>query len=226
MNFLEICNEVKNQAEIGGADMTSVTGQTGKLAMVVKWVNRAYMRIATHRDDWQWLFSPAYTFNLSPGKRQYTASELLVTDIKKWDIRRPRIYRTSIGLADETKMDVISYSDWERSLAMGEQVSGKPDFLFTLPGTNTLMFHQVPDAEYTVTLNYWKAASKLVNATDIPLIPEEYQDIITYRALMFYAVYDDATEIYLDAKNEYTSLLERMEETGIEEIQFNYRALY
>jgi hypothetical protein len=223
MNFLALCNEVKNQGSSGGPDMTSVVGQNGVNARIVRWVNQSYQEIINHRDDWQWKKVLGFTFATSASKRNYPVAELSLTNVGKWDLRNPRIYNTASGVASEVLLKSIYYEDWENLYAVGTQVEGQPQYIFVEPGTNTLLLHPVPDTTYTVTLNYWKTAPNMVADSDTPILPTEYHDIIIYKALMKYAVYEDANEVFADSLRQYAGMLERMEETELEEITFKYR---
>lgn len=225
MNFLTLCNEVKNQGSSGGPDMTSVAGQTGVNARIVRWVNQSYQEIINHRDDWTWKKVLGFSFATSASKRNYPVAELLLTNVGKWDLRHPRIYTTATGVSSEVLLADITYEDWEYELGVGTQVEGMPRYIFIEPGTKTLLLHPIPDTIYTVTLNYWKTAPNMTADGDEPILPTEYHDAIIYKALQKYAVYEDANEVFADSLRQYVSILERMEETGLEEITFKFRSL-
>ena len=55
MNFLELCQTVRGDASLQGEGPTSVTGQTGIYAKIVRWTNEAYIEIQSLGLDFDWM---------------------------------------------------------------------------------------------------------------------------------------------------------------------------
>lgn len=213
MDYLALCNEVKKEChQVADVEMTSVENQRGVLARITKWVNVAYREILNRHEDWKFLYVRDVSFNLSKGKREYSTTYLSLADVRLWDLRYPNIYETEKGKSDESRLVYIPYDEWVDGYSMGEQVEARPQLVMVYPDNNALGFHSIPDAEYTVTLGYWKDPPDLVDINDEPVIPARYHDIIVQLALMKYAKWDDAPEIYLTANIEYKRLIGELED--------------
>ena len=78
---------------------------------------------------------------------------------------------------------------------------------FCLHPNRGLALGPVPNAdEYTVSGGYFKSPQALSANADIPECPEQFHEIIVWRAMLFYARYEAAPEIYQDAEINYNRM--------------------
>jgi len=69
-----------------------------------------------------------------------------------------------------------------------------------------------PKEAVTITFDYTRTPQVLANFDDVPQhLPSEYEDLIMWRALMFYAEYDEQPSVLLRAKKNFTDILYRFE---------------
>lgn len=83
MNFLQLCNRLRLECGVSGADLTSVASQTGEPGRLVAWVNSAWLDIQNTRTDWQWMRTTA-TFPTATGQPTYTPTQIGLTDFGSW----------------------------------------------------------------------------------------------------------------------------------------------
>ena len=95
MNFLQICNRVKQNCGISGSDMTNVTGQVGEFLSITNWVNEAWMDIQAMRQDWDWM-RKSIAFPTVAHQVNYTTSQIGITDFGKWDRNTFRNYANPV----------------------------------------------------------------------------------------------------------------------------------
>ena len=57
MNFLELCQRVRQDAGVSGEGPTAVTGQSGILSRIVSWVKQANNEIQLKNKDWRFLWA-------------------------------------------------------------------------------------------------------------------------------------------------------------------------
>lgn len=202
--FLELCQATRQESAISGSGPTTVVGQTGMLKKVVDWVNRAWREIQNGRDDWLWM-KKTFTFDTIASVGNYTASGISLTDFAEWERDTFRIYLASDGLAGEIELAWIDYDSWRRAFNTGSQTDGQPIY-FTVKPDKSIQLAPVPNGIYTVSGDYRQAAQSLSGNTDEPGMPARFHEMIMYKALMYYAVHDDAAEIYADAAKQYTLL--------------------
>lgn len=84
MNYLSICQTVRELAGIPGTGPATTVGQTGELKRVCNWVNQAWNEIQLHREDWEWMRKP-FTFDTVAQQSTYDASaDVGLTDFAMW----------------------------------------------------------------------------------------------------------------------------------------------
>ena len=54
--YLQLCQKLRQECEVGGTGPSAVTGQTGELARLVTWIADAYTELQQEY-DWLWLRS-------------------------------------------------------------------------------------------------------------------------------------------------------------------------
>ncbi len=64
---------------------------------------------------------------------------------------------------------------------------------------------------YRISGEYGKSVTTLTADASVPLYPAEFHMLAVYRAMMRFARYSGAPEIYADAKIEYRRMLNEME---------------
>ena len=205
MTFLQLCQRLREEAGISGSGPSTVLNQTGVYATLVRWVQRAYAEIQFAEPRWDWLWVEG-TFDTVVGQRDYDpVADLGLTNFNQWEknslyVRRPV----------PTQRWPLQFMEFEVHrhfyvLQQTEQV-----LIYTFTPNKKLRFDYMPNAVETVEFEYWRKPFQLVNDLDEPAFPEQYHDIILYKALMYYAANEEAAEIYGDAQANYTSYLERL----------------
>lgn len=88
---------------------------------------------------------------------------------------------------------------------------GKPQVITTTPDGRYDLWPK-PDNRYVVKYNYTRAVNELSLVTDVPLnLPPEYHEVIVWKALMYYAQYDDRPTLLRHALSRYSFFRNRME---------------
>ena len=194
--FLNLCNGLIGEAGISG-EMTSVVNQQGELRRVVNWINRACTLVEGKWVNWNYLHE-FHTFDTVSGIRDYPPQ----VGHGFWDTNTARI------VADQTNVSFDRYENRKKDAS--EAILGEP-YVFTVLPNQTLRFFSTPDATYGMAIEYWRAPTILTNNTDEPSIPLQYRDIIVYKALEFYAKYESADELLLQARDDYKMRLTQLE---------------
>ena len=214
MNFLQLCQRLRQEAGLSGSGPTTVIDQIGMSGQIIAWINTAYINVLSQHTNWLFM-QDDFSFETVASQRKYSIIDTGVTDLEKWkinDYASMRIYLTSAGVTSEQYLSYLPWSDYRQMYLFGAtRISeGYPSY-FSIHPDKSLDFYPVPNAIYTVTGEYFKAPTELVLDADIPIIPSQFHMIIVWRALMFYAGFDAANEKYAMGKSEYTKLLMRLE---------------
>lgn len=209
MTFLQLCQRLRQEVGIAGTGPTTVTGQTGELKRIVDWVASAWEEIQNSRTDWDWMRS-TFSFTTVADQDSYTSTQAGISSrFDRWDTGLLRIYTTASGVGDETLLDYIPYDDWRMIYRVGNNTAGRPTTATILPG-NSLGLGYKPSAGFTVRGEYWKSAQTLSSDSDTPEMPSAFHMAIVYKAMMYYARYMAANEIYEDAAISYRRVMNRL----------------
>jgi hypothetical protein len=204
MNYLELCQTVRQEAGISGTGPHTVANQGGEMRRVVDWVRKAWTDIQNaHR----WTFRVAeFTFDTQIGVRAYLPSDIGAPDLLDYKLFGPH---DALAL-EGTPLEVMPYGDFRVAFLLGTAASGRPR-VAAPDNSKRLLFEPVPDAAYPVAGEYWRRAQSLSIDADEPLgLDASLHEIIVYRALMLYARFEAASEIYQDAEINYNRLLAEM----------------
>lgn len=210
MTFLELCKRVRQDAGVSGEGPTSVTGQNGMLARIVRFVINANNEIQLENADWYFLWAQGQGSTITKVNNYFDGD---------FGIDRMRSIRT-FTCNEET----IEARDWDWYM---REVKGKgkdkelgvPKY-YTVRPDNKILFFPVPDGDYPVSVDYYRKPVPLVNGTDVSVIPEEYHEAIVCRALMFYAHYEEDTYLFQTKLLEYNQWLNRLSQTQQPQITF------
>ena len=182
--FLQLGQQLVEDAGISGT-LTSMVSQSGEFLRVVNWIKRAVTEIEGKWLNWDFLHE-FHTFNTVVGVRDYPAP----SNFNLWDTSTAKILAEAMPLP---------YMQWtRRKLDITEAVAGAP-YEFTVLPDKSIRLYDTPTAIVTIDIEYWRIPTVLTANTDEPSIPEQFRDIIVSKALQFYANYESAEEVKVQA---------------------------
>ncbi len=206
MNYLELCQRVRQESGISGTGPTTVIGQQGQLGKIIEWVRAAWYEVQNLREDWGFMFTEA-TFPTLVNRDKY---EIDTSDIRLID--QLKIYDLIAGRIDETRLPFKEFKEFRNLFSVGLGSPGRPSF-FTQQPDGTLVLAPTPIEIYTITIDYYRAPQRLLTNSDTPYIPEWFHDIIVYKALMMFSAHYEAAMQYQHANAEYERILNDLEST-------------
>lgn len=216
MNYLQLCQRMRQECGISGTGPSTVVSQTGNLKRIVDWVNTAWIDIQTAHQDWDWMRASAsfptvasqatYALGTGAGTVGVTAATF-----GKWDRDTFRNYDTSVGTNSEVFMGFVHYDTWRDTYFYGalRTTPTRPIDMSITP-TKAIALGPPPLAGYTITGDYFYAPLDMTADADIPALPAQFQMAIIYRAMMSYGAYEAAPEVYQRGELEFGKLMRRM----------------
>lgn len=206
MNFLELCQAVVREGAIVGGDNKpeTVVDQSGRMRLVVDWVNRANREVQGHRNDFNFR-SRIIDFNVP------AITEVLKPHDTQPDVEAMNEMTVSIRDADETvllpPMSWIVY----RSLQVdrGTPVDEFPDN-FSIDPAGDIHFYPKSNKGFVFRAEFRLMPQTMVVDADTPWIPEGYRDVIFYKALMYFHRFDESPEQKREAEQDYNEHLMRL----------------
>lgn len=198
----------------------SVLSQTGEMRKVVDWTAKAYESVQNTHLQWNFLRDD-FSFSTIASTANYTKAAVTLTELGAWKDDSFRCYLTATGVSDEQELEFVPWDDFRFIYLRGTSgtQTGRPVRFSILPDMS-VTFHPIPDAVYTVTGEYFKRAQVMSANADEPIIPREYQQIIVWRALMFYGAERAAPEKYSHGNTEYRRLLRTLERNQLPKISY------
>jgi len=220
MTYLELCNKVREKCAISGGDLPSVENQVGTRLKVVNWVNDAYEDIQRLKKEW--LFRQAdKTFQTITGVDSYTSEMSNVSEIRFNSVTS---YTTSIGVADELELDFLHYDDFRRCYQIGSQNDARP-LHYSIGNDRSLLLGPKPNVIYAINFQYTQKIQSLSENTSEPIIPDDYQMAIVWKAAMYYAGHEEAPEQFQVFNRYYLDVLKELNEEQLNTEPFEMETL-
>lgn len=185
MNYLQLCQQTRQECGGAGVGPASVVSQSGESKLYTDWVRQAWLDIQLSQDNWSFLWGQS-TLPIIAGTREY----LLSSTISSIDGGTVKL--------DGAFIPEIDYKQITTDV-------GKPTAFTFLPN-GLLALNTIPDANYTLSFDYFGTPVELVANTDTPAIAANLHMIIVYKAMMLYGAYENAPEVYAEAMRKYGEL--------------------
>jgi hypothetical protein len=197
---IQLCQQLMDDAGISGT-LVSTVNQTGELGRVVNWIARAVTEIEGLWFNWNFLHN-FHTTSLIIGVSDYPAPE----GLNFWD-------KKTFSISDyEQRLD---YVDWTQAKQIvTDPEDGDPHTVTVLPA-KTLRFYDTPTQILTIKSQYWSVPTVLAGNAAEPAIPEQFRDIIVYKALQYYANYESADESKIAGIEQYIPRLNQLQSSEL-----------
>lgn len=212
MNFLQLVNRTRVECGVSGPALVTAQNLTGEAARIASWVNAAWMDIQTVKDDWQFMLED-FNFNLITQQSVYTAAEAGVgATFANWKRDSFRCSSFGANFADEQLMNYMEYPTYRNLYKYGNMRTtyARPVVVSITPD-KSLAFGAVPDRAYVIDAQYYIKPVEMSADTDEPTIPQRFHMMVVYRAMMHYAGFEAASEVYQRGEFEFNRLMKRLD---------------
>lgn len=206
--FLQLCQEIVAELGIaGGAANTpgSVTGQSGELRNVVRWIRDSTLWFDNEWRDWKYLWTP-YVDVCSLGDPLAPEPDTPAgVKVRQWD--RSSIW-LSRGTTNQKRLDYMEWGQF-REIYDGNGIPKQPS-IFSVRPDGRIIFDCPPDQQYPINGEFWRRPVPLTQSNDVPAMPEEYHRLIVCRAAIMYANREDAPEVISGMETELVQGIEKL----------------
>lgn len=230
MNRLALCQRLMLECGISGT-MLSTEDATGEQLRVVTWIDQAWNDVQTVHDDWNWmrssnLLGAGMSFTTVAGQASYPigsgAGTCGVTraNFGKWAKRTFRCYPTATGYVGETRLDQISFDTWRDGFmySANRNVQTRP-VAVALGPDDSICLGPPPNALYTITGDYFTAPTAMAEDEDTPTgLPAAHHMIIVAKAMISYAGFEAASEVWQRGDAWYRKHLAELEAIKMPEV--------
>lgn len=224
--FLELVQRTRLECGIssGGSSgnvPTSVTTATGIELLLVGWVVEAWMAIQRIHANWHFMRDSTNFLTIS-GKATYTPTECGVPQgaIGSWQRETIRNFQTASGITSSMFMSELPYDDWRNQYLFGslQSVRTRPTQFAIHPVDHGLALGPMPNADYTITADYFQSPIVLINDTDTPTLPAQHIMAIVYKAMMAYGKFDAAAETITRGAEGYAEIISALERERLNQV--------
>jgi len=174
MTFLELCQRLRQEVGAAGNGPANVVSQSGEYARFVGWTATAWRELQNER---------RWAFDWARGEVELTALDTeysLPSDFDVWESE-------TLQFAGE-RIKVVPWYELEKDVAgTFGRVAIAPD--------GVLHLNAPPANAGNLTFEYWRTPQELVNNADQPRMPSRFHLCVVYRAMMQYALYENAQEV-------------------------------
>lgn len=221
MNYIQLAQRLGRECDVPGGAPLAIAGQVGESRRLVDWIASAYDEIQGKHRNWQWLRSE-FSVNTVAGTDAYASSSITDTVVggtirfRSWwpfdsnGRSNVKIYLQSAGVGTERWLPWLPWANFRALYKLGTQNNGQPAH-FTIDPRLKLVIGPKPDAVYVVSGEYQRGPQTLASDTDTPEMPVSFHMLIVYEAMLKYAGFDAASEVFQRAAMEGGRLWRQLE---------------
>jgi hypothetical protein len=217
---------VKRESGLSGGGPVSIATATGDDLRIFSWLNWAARDITLSRPGWRFRRGtatlPSTILQANP------ASSFGLTDFASWKQEsikyKPSGYRVSDGAGMERSLTWMPYDDFRQQFLVGAQTAGSAQYWSVSPSEEFLI-GPTPDSAHFIRADYVKDHTDMVTNDAVSIIPSSFHMLIVWRALMEYAGYDAASEVYQRAEKNYSPSMVQLIQNQMEPIGYAARSL-
>lgn len=206
MNYLDLINSVLR--EVNEVELTTLASARGIQTSVKDFINKSQRDIINSEVEWPFTVTSG-SITTTAGTAEYTKPATAKTiDFDSFTVQE------SASTA-EKKLAYISFNEYLEKLNEADtNPSGGsqalPQYVYFTPDEN-IGLSPVPDAStYTVRYYYYATHTDMAAATDVPVIPERFHDVIVNRARYYTHMLRSDTQFSQLALRDYDAGLNRM----------------
>lgn len=232
MNYLTLSQRLIQECGVSGV-LSTTANATGEFLRITSWINSAWNDLQTKHSDWWWMrssvltgggvsFAPAAGVNYIPLGTGAGTVGVAADDFGQWAIDSFRCNTTTVGFLDETYLDPIEYDMWRNGYMYGalRTVQTRPVAVAIGPGKQICLGPST-NGNYTITGDYYRAPLQMASDTDVPTgLPLQFHMAIVYNAMMMYAGYEAASEVFQRGEAGYKRMMVELEANYAQKMYF------
>lgn len=202
MNYLEIAQEVRRGVGMQGTGPASISGASQSEQDIFDAVRDAWLDIQNFRQEWMWMRRDS-SFLTVANKTTYTLTEIFGPgySFKNW-------IKKTFYVQVNGQWKPLRFIDYD-SFIYREQnnTQPKPPSSYTIVPWNDSIIINLPDSDYSIKFDYYKAPQRLALATDVPEMPDYYHVMIKYHAVSKFSVIVVTPEIHTSNSQNYATMM-------------------
>ncbi|MBU2708877.1 hypothetical protein KCM76_22980 [Zooshikella marina] len=181
--YLELCQQLRVECAASGSGPQSTINQQGEYERLVGWVRAANEEIQSEYFNWKFLWRKhRFITSIDPATNQRPFIYAPPDDLQVWRTKEVSINGYKVGVEEIEAIEGI------------DVVRGQPYHVIVLPD-DSLQLVDAPDGDYEVVAEYYCKPQVFENDDDMSWIPSQFERLIIYYAMLYYANYENAPEL-------------------------------
>ena len=211
---LQLAQRLRRECKMNGTGPTSTVGQSGEYELLIDWIDDTYERIQSSSETFSFL-RKSFSFSISSGISEYTTTAATLTDHANWITDDVRCRLTSAAVSDEQEIYYVEWEEFRRTYLFGshQTQTGRP-VQFTIKPDDSIQFWPIPDANYTITGEYYRSPYDWATATlpddEEPIFPARWHMAIVWGALYYYGANYAEIDRWTHGQNEFERLMREL----------------
>lgn len=198
LTFLQLVQRLRQECGVSGSAPATLQGTlTAEIARLANWINAAWMDIQNARRDWYFMREDITFVATNDLGRTYTPTQAGVSLVSGYKLDSFRCYPEADGIGAQQYLPWRHYDTFRNQWMFGAQslVASRP-IEFSVDPHKNLLLGPIPDQNYVVTGEAYLQPTNLVADADFPTMPPQFHMLVVYKAMQYYAGYENAPEVY------------------------------
>lgn len=203
--WLQLSQDLRREAGVQGDGPSAVTGQTGIYANLVDWINQAWVDIAGLHDNWKFMWSSG-TFTTETATSAYAVPADLKT------LEPGSVIATNSGGTQKNLIEVMDYARFQYLYQTKILDADVEPYAMAVRPDKYFVFPEYTSADWVITYKYGKMPTAFTLSTSAPTWPQEYDNVIVFKALIDYGLFYNAPEAVQHGQIRFGDLLARLKD--------------
>lgn len=219
MTFLDMLRRLRVECGVSGSTPSTALNLSGEMGRLAGYINAAWLDIQNMHDDWKWMRQP-FSFVTAADKQKYNQQEMLIASYGSIDKDSITIHSVN-DHSDEMILPFMSYDQFRYMYMFGQRAQEKNrPVVFTIDDQDNLLLGSRPDRQYVVGGFCYAMPTEFTADDQRPAMPGQYHLAIVYRAMMLYAQYEGAPEVFAHGATEFNKYAARLASRELPTVTF------
>lgn len=190
MTFLDLCQRLRQECGVSGVGPMDTRDQKGEYGRLVDWAQQAWIELQLERPEWKFNWATAEV-EVAEGARQITMPD----DFSSFE--RAKLNGETLKVVAWNRVRDPANAD--KPTRIGQSPGGQW-WLDVAPANDALM-----------EIEYWLKPQILEHPYAEPRLPAAFHMLIVYKAMLQYALYENAPEVVEQSRMNESRLKFRLE---------------
>lgn len=196
---------------------------------LIQWIQQAWLEIQEDQEDWNWMVQTAQ-MSMVRGQVSYNIGEIVNIGCEEviYDHLRPWVATLDYryiwmvdGSTDRPNPQMCYYVPTEQFFGEVDRYNDQsfgPASRYSIDRKGDIHFDSTPQTDdYHIEFEFKALPQELLLDTDVPKLPLKFHMLIVYKAMQYYAAFDEAATQYNRASKLYRDWMNKLRMAELKE---------